>query len=134
MFRVTCPATTTSMTTALGGTNPSMGMSGIPMTLGLTGLLTAKVTGTGSILGVGPGWVMSLGVSLLITMAVGRSLAALGVGAPDRSLVLHAMAPRLSASSAAAGALDLASALAGSLWAGVSRFSPGSIAAPASST
>src|ERR1041384_3272828 len=93
-FRATSPAMMTSMITALGARNRSTGMCGIPTMLARTGLLIATAAGTGSLLGDGLGWAMSLGVLRLTTTAAGHLSVAGGAGALGRSLVLQFMAPR----------------------------------------
>src|SRR5919109_678538 len=116
MFRAISPAMTTSMIMALGVNSRGTGMFGIPTTSARTGRLIATDTGTGSILGDGPGWAMSLGVLRLTTTAAGRSSAGGGVGAPDRTTVTRFTGRHLSAGSAEAGGFDSGLAWAGSRW------------------
>src|SRR5215472_1737760 len=134
-FRATCPATTTSMSTAVGVTNPSTGTSGIPPICRPTGPPTVMAPGTGLILGVGVGSAMSLGVLHLTITAAGPTSVARGVGARDHSLVLRSTDPRslVSLAEAGVGVLVSASEPAGSRWVGANRSSRGSGAAATSS-
>src|SRR6266566_9716897 len=119
MYPAICQATTILMTTAPGATSRSMGTCGFRPMCRPTGRPTAMATGTGLLLGAGPGSITLLGVLLPSTMDAGRSLAGPGAGARDGSLVPRFMDRRSSVSSVAAGGLDWALAWAGSRWAGV---------------
>src|ERR1700687_2842881 len=95
-FRATWLVTTIWTTTAIGATSPSTAMFGIPVPSKLAGRPTAPVPGAGSAHGAGPGWTMSLGALLPITMAAGPMLAAAGDGALDQFTLSQSMGPPLS--------------------------------------
>src|SRR3974390_38830 len=129
------PNTSTATGTARGNKNRRAETFGCRTTCLRTGLPIATATGTGFLLGAGPGSTTRLGALLPITMAVGTGSAAIGDGALVRSPHILITVLRMSAFSVR----DLVSALAsagvgaggsvGSRSAGVSRIIRGITAA-----
>src|SRR5204863_1124046 len=129
-YRATWSVMTTSTTTAPGVMSLNTATFGIPLRLTLDGLLTAMAIGTGLGRGAGPGLTIRRGALLRSTTAVGRSSAALGVGARARFLARPFMGLRLHVFLAAVSDLELA----GFRWALANRSFRGSAAATCSTS
>src|SRR5258708_14660176 len=109
--RARCPATPTSMTTAIGATSRNTDTCGLPGTLTWAGRPTAWVIGIGWAHGAGAGLTLNPGALLLSTTAAGIISVAGGAGAQGRSSGPQFTALR-SLVSLAAGAFDSDSAFA----------------------